>query len=301
MSSKKDKKVVFITGCSSGFGYLAARRLARDGHVVYATMRDVSTRNKGVKEDLEQFASESDPSLEIKVVECDVLDVSSVNAAVQAMVDSEGRVDVLVNNAGYGLIGPVECAPEDKIRHQFDTNVFGVIRTIKAVLPHMRARRSGLIINVSSVGGRLGIPLEGIYCATKFAVEGLSEALLGECYLFGINVTLLEPHAFGTGFMGRSLKLVAEPSETGEYSGPFGYFTENITKFVHKKSDPREVADKISWIVKQKNPPFRVPVGPNARRDSTFAKIIKPLTLQKMAARMYGMKDLFKKVPRDSG
>ncbi|MHA1849423.1 MAG: SDR family oxidoreductase [Promethearchaeota archaeon] len=292
---KRDKgKVIMITGSSSGFGYLTAKKLASDGHHVYATMRDISTRNAKKKGELEAFAD--DDKLFLKVLECDVNDTGMVEKTVKSILGDEEKIDVLINNAGYGLIGPVEFASDDAIYQQFNTNVFGYIRTIRAVLPAMRARRSGLIINVSSVGGRLSIPLEGIYCASKFAVEGLSEALLSECYLFGINVTVIEPHIFGTNFLSRSLKKVAEPSETGDYQVPFDYFIKNMENFVNPKSNPQEVANKISWVVRQKNPPFRVPVGKNARRDILFSKLIKPLTLQKLAAKMYGLGDLFKKM-----
>ncbi|MBD3185514.1 SDR family NAD(P)-dependent oxidoreductase [Candidatus Bathyarchaeota archaeon] len=291
-----DGKVVFITGTSSGFGFLTAKQLARDGHVVYATMRDIQSRNKDAKDELEAFGGDVEGN--IHVLEVDVLKDDQVRAAVQAMIAAEGRIDVLVNNAGYGLIGPVESASDEAILHQFDTNVFGYIRTIRAVLPHMRDQRSGHIINVSSVAGRLGIPMEGLYCATKFAVEGLSESLVGECYLFDIKVTVIEPHTFKTDFLKGSLKPVSDPGRTGEYEGVFKYFLDNMENFASDKSDPQQVADKISSVIGKRKPPFRAPVGPHARRDSFFAKLLSPLRLQKIASKMYGMKELFEKIPK---
>nr|MDO8085908.1 SDR family oxidoreductase [Candidatus Sigynarchaeum springense] len=294
MTTQTASKVVFITGTSSGFGYHTAKQLARDGHKVYAGMRDTGTRNKEKKAEFEAFAKEGNFS--IKVLDCDVIDTASVNAAVKAVIDAEGRVDVLVNNAGYGIYGPLEAYDDAKARHAFDTNVYGYVRTIRAVMPHMRKQRSGLIINISSVLGKLGLPVMGFYNATKFAVEGLSEALLGECYLFGINVSVVEPHMFNTNFAGPSAKMMADPGETGEYEKAFRLLLEKQGNLVNPKSGPEEVARKISWVVKQKKPPFRVPVGKNARRDMFFAKLLGPLTLQKIAAKMYGLGEAFKKI-----
>ncbi len=294
MGKPTAKKVVFITGTSSGFGYQTVKQLARDGHKVYASMRDASTRNKAKKDELENFGKEG--NLHVKVLECDVMDTASVEAAVKAVVDAEGRVDVLVNNAGYGIYGPLESYDDDKARHAFDTNVYGYIRAIRAVMPHMRKQRSGLIVNVSSVLGQLGLPVMGFYNATKFAVEGLSEALLGECYLFGINVSVVEPHMFNTNFAGPSAKYMADPGETGEYEKAFRLLLEKQGNLVNPKSGPDEVARKIAWVVGKKKPPFRVPVGKNARRDMFFAKLLDPLMLQKIAAKMYGLGEAFKKI-----
>lgn len=287
-------KVIFLTGTSSGFGYHAARQLARDGHVVYASMRDTATRNKEKKEELESFGKEND--LHVKVLDCDVMDTASVDAAIGAVIDAEGRVDVLVNNAGYGIYGPLESYDDAKAKHAFETNVYGYIRAIRAVMPRMRQQRSGLIINVSSVLGQLGLPVMGFYNATKFAVEGLSEALLGEGYLFGIKVVVVEPHMFHTNFAGPSAKLMADPSATGEYEKAFTLLLEKQGNLVNPNSGPEEVARKISWVIRQKNPPFRVPVGKNARRDMFFAKLLDPLMLQKIAAKMYGLGEAFKRM-----
>ncbi len=294
MAKQPAPKVIFITGTSSGFGYHTAKQLARDRHKVYASMRDTGTRNKVKKDELENFGKEG--NLHVKVLECDVMDTASVDAAVKAVVDAEGRIDVLVNNAGYGIYGPLEAYDDAKARDAFDTNVYGYVRAIRAAMPHMRKQRSGLIINVSSVLGQLGLPVMGFYNATKFAVEGLSEALLGEGYLFGIKVSVVEPHLFNTNFAGPSAKMMAEPGETGEYEKAFRLLLEKQGNLINPKSGPEEVARKISWVVKQKNPPFRVPVGKNARRDMFFAKLLDPLMLQKIAAKMYGLGEAFKKI-----
>ncbi|MHA1370180.1 MAG: SDR family oxidoreductase [Promethearchaeota archaeon] len=288
------KKVIMITGCSSGFGKLTAKTLASRGHRVYATMRDIETRNRSSRSELESIASEQ--GYDLQVLECDVTSSNSVNDAIKTIIETDKRIDVLVNNAGYGLFGPVEYGDQDKIKTLFETNFFGYVRTINAVLPYMRKARDGLIINVSSVMGKIGLPFEGYYCASKFAVEGLSESLVGECYLFGIKVVVVEPHAYSTNFSKRSLKFLADPEVCGEYGAAFRTFIENIDKAINPKGSPQEVADKIAWVVSKKNPPFHVPVGKNARRDIFFGKILSPLTLQKIAARMYGMSGIFKRI-----
>lgn len=281
-------KVIFITGCSSGFGYLTAKTLAKKGYKVYASMRNVETRNKGKKEELESFSANEGKFL--KVVECDVLSVNSVNAAIKTVVDAEGRIDVLVNNAGYALYGPIELAEEKDVKKMFDTNVYGYVRTIRAVLPHMRAQRSGQIINVSSIMGEVGLPYCGYYNATKFAVVSLSEALLGECYLFDINVSIIEPVGFGTDFLGRSMKLTSDPDEDTEYKRTYGYFIKNIDKF-GGKSNPQQVADKIAWMVKKGKTPFRVPVGRFARAGTFLDKWLHPRSTQKLVSSIYGFKE----------
>lgn len=230
----------------------------------------------------------------MRVIECDVTDDASVTTAVKTIIDEKGHVDVLVNNAGYGIYGPLECFDEPVIKDAFDTNVLGCIRTIRAILPGMRERRSGHVINVSSVLGKLGLPVMGFYNATKFALEGLSEALLGEGYLSNIKVSVVNPHMFATDFAGRSMKLVCDPASSGEYEKAFSTFLAKQSNLINPKSGPIEVARKIAWLVERKNPPFRVPVGKNARRDMFFARWMPPLRLQRIAAMLYGMGDVFK-------
>jgi len=294
MAKQPRSKVVFITGCSSGFGYHTARELALKGHRVYASMRDTESRNKAKKEELEAFAEEKKRF--VKVLDCDIMSTASVEAAIKAVTGAEGRIDVLVNNAGYGVYGPLEYYDDEKARHAFDTNVFGYIRAIRAVMPHMRKQRSGHIINVSSVLGRLGLPVMGYYNATKFAVEGLSESLLGEAYLFNINVSVVEPHMFATNFAGSSMKKMSEPADTGEYQQAYKALLEKQGNLINPKSGPQEVGKKIAWLVGKSKPPFRVPVGKHARRDMFFARFMNPLALQKIAAKLYGLGDAFKKM-----
>lgn len=185
--------VVLITGCSSGFGMLAAVEFARRGDVVYASMRD--TLKSG---SLLDAAKEAGTSL--RVVPLDVTDAASVSAAVADVAAREGRIDVLVNNAGLGMHGPVEEAEEDEVERLFETNVFGLLRMTRAVAPHMRAQGSGAIVNVSSVAGKVSSPFGGLYAATKHAVEALSDALYYELHPFGVRVAVVEPGGFETRF-----------------------------------------------------------------------------------------------------
>ena len=183
--------VVLVTGCSSGFGKLTALEFARRGNQVFATMRDTSKDGA-----LREGAKEANVSLE--VLQLDVNVRASVEAAVAEVISRAGRIDVLVNNAGIGTGGPIEDFDDDEVAALFETNVFGVIRTTRAVLPHMRAQRSGAIVTVGSLAGKVTGPYGGIYSATKHAVEALSDALYFELHPFGIRVVLIEPGGFET-------------------------------------------------------------------------------------------------------
>ena len=190
--------VVLITGCSSGFGRLAAVEMARRGDVVFASMRDLSKAG-GLRGD----ADEAGVSLEI--VELDVTHRHSVDAAVSQVLTKAGRVDVVVNNAGIGLWSPVECYSDEELTAAFETNVFGVHRVTRAVLPAMREQRSGTIVLISSVSGFFTWPFGGVYCATKHAAEALYDALYFELRPFGIQVVIIEPGSFATELVNNNL------------------------------------------------------------------------------------------------
>ena len=181
---------VLITGCSSGFGFEAALVFARHGDRVFATMRDPAAGAE-----LQRTAH--DEGLRVDVLRLDVGDLPSITAAV-ATATATAPLDVLVNNAGIELRSPIEDASEDDVRRQFDTNVFGPLRMIRAVLPGMRARRSGTIVNVSSIAGIVARPYGGLYAASKHALEAISEALHFEVQPFGVRVVLIEPGQYGT-------------------------------------------------------------------------------------------------------
>ncbi len=192
MSSPIPSQTVFITGCSSGIGRATAKLFQRNGWKVVATMRDPGQEKELVKLD------------DTLVLPLDVNDQASVNTAVQAALAHFGKIDVLVNNAGYALMGAFENATEEQIQRQFDTNVFGLMRVTRAFLPHFRQRKAGLIINVASMAGRLPIPFMSVYNGSKWAVQGFSECLTYELAPFNIQVKIVEPGAVDTAFFGRS-------------------------------------------------------------------------------------------------
>jgi NAD(P)-dependent dehydrogenase (short-subunit alcohol dehydrogenase family) len=180
-------RVAVVTGTSSGIGFETVLTLARNGFYTYATMRNLK-KSTSIKEIANKEA------LPLKVIEVDVDDDLSAKNAIQEITSEKQRIDILVNNAGYGLIGPIEDIPiEEDIKPQFETNLYGVVRVTQQVLPIMRRKKSGRIINVSSIGGIVGYPFSAAYCSTKFALEGLSESLSYEVDQFGIKVILIEP------------------------------------------------------------------------------------------------------------
>jgi NAD(P)-dependent dehydrogenase (short-subunit alcohol dehydrogenase family) len=191
MGSDTNKKVVLITGASTGFGRLASEALAGRGHTVFATMRDPAGRNATHAEALRSFASSEGRALH--VLDLDVTQEPSVNRAIQQALDDAGRIDVVINNAGIAAIGMTEAYTVEQIQQLFDVNVFGAARVNRAVLPAMRRQRSGLLIHVSSVAGRLVAPCMAAYCASKFALEAIADAYRFELSPFGIDSVLVEP------------------------------------------------------------------------------------------------------------
>ena len=191
--------VWFVTGCSSGFGKILCEELLRSGKKVVATARNIAQL-----ESLKPLAKSKDQLL---ILPLDVTNASQIQAAKDAAIACFDRIDVLVNNAGYGVMGALEEVSEKEIRENFDTNVFGLMEVTRAFIPQFRKQKSGFIFNLSSVAGMVGLPGAGIYAATKFAVEGFSEALAGELAPFGVKLVILQPGAFRTDFANRSLKV----------------------------------------------------------------------------------------------
>lgn len=183
---------VIITGSSSGFGYLAAAAFAERGWQVWATLRDSETRNAGVADELRSLPGT------VEVLDMDVTDAASVDRAIHTVIADDGNVDVLINNAGVMYVGHTEAYSVEQAHRQMDVNYYGMIRATQAVLPHMRRAGSGLIINTSSVAGRVAWPYMGTYAATKFAVEAYSQALRYEMAPFGVDVAVVEPGPFPT-------------------------------------------------------------------------------------------------------
>jgi NADP-dependent 3-hydroxy acid dehydrogenase YdfG len=243
-------KVWFITGASGGFGYDLAEYLLAAGATVVATARKPET--------LDALTAKY-PKTALKLA-LDVTKQEQVDAALKAALTWFGRIDVLVNNAGYGMVGAIEESAPSEFGPMFDTNVFGLVRMTQAVLPHMRERKSGHIVNLSSIGGLVGIAGFGMYNATKFAVEGLSEALFHELKPLGIKVTIVEPGPFRTEFLGRSNTPAAKRIE--DYDQSVGQTRKYAADHNGKQpGDPKRAVAAIVKAVDSATPPLRLLLG----------------------------------------
>lgn len=250
--------VILITGASSGFGRLTALAFARRGETVYATMRDPEQGHG-----LQDAASAED--LEIDLLELDVTDTQTVHAAVKHILTGEGRIDVLVNNAGIHIPGALEDMPEADLRRVMDTNFFGVINMTRAVLPAMRKQKSGRIIMISSVGGVISRAVDAIYCASKWALEGMSEGLRYEVARFGIKVSVIEPGVFRTE-IGSKYRTSPDYPQASPYSDLLEFRIGKVAEAVKGGDDPQLVADLIVDVANRDNPEFRYPAGQQAEK-----------------------------------
>jgi NAD(P)-dependent dehydrogenase (short-subunit alcohol dehydrogenase family) len=253
LSSAKDR-IAIVTGSSSGIGYEISLTLARNGLLTYATMRNL---NKA--ENIKSVATKE--NLHVRVKQLDVTDDTSVKNAIQAISSETGRIDVLVNNAGYGLNGALEDLAMDEIKTQYETNVFGLIRTTQAVLPIMRKQKTGIIVNISSGAGRFGFPGGSAYVSTKFAVEGLSESMSYELEPFGIRVVIVEPGVIRTNF-GNGL-IVARKSQdpNSPYSQIMQKMVSSFEEMMKNASSPNLVAQVVLNAVRDENPNLRYLAG----------------------------------------
>jgi NAD(P)-dependent dehydrogenase (short-subunit alcohol dehydrogenase family) len=257
-------RVWFITGASRGFGALIAAEALRNGDAVVATARDPAT----VTARLGQHAR-------LLATRLDITHESEAHEAVAEAVKQFGRIDVLVNNAGYGLLGAIEEASAAETERLFATNVFGLLNVTRAVLPHMRRQRAGHIMNLSSVGGYSAYPGWGVYGATKFATEGISEALSAELAPLGIHVTVVEPGFFRTDFLDDA-SLVRTALEIDDYSETVGKTRGHAADVNHKQpGDPRKLAKAFIQLAAAANPPIRLPLGSDtvARIESKNAHV----------------------------
>jgi NAD(P)-dependent dehydrogenase (short-subunit alcohol dehydrogenase family) len=246
----KDTLVWFITGCSSGFGRELAKLVLGRGYRAAITAR--SPHSVG---DLVEGHGDR-----ATVLKLDVTDARQVAAAVREPESTVGQIDVLVNNAGYGMLGAVEESAEEEVRAIFETNFFGLARMIHAVLPGMRQRRKGFIVNISSVGGLVGLTGVGYYNSTKFAVEGLSEGLAKEVEPLGIKVLIVEPGPFRTDWAGRSMRLAR--TEIVDYADTAGARRRTITGNSGRQAgDPARAAEAILKAVESPNPPLHLVLG----------------------------------------
>ncbi len=247
------KKTVLITGASSGFGKLIAKKFQSEGWNVVATMRSPQKETE-----LNQLDN-------VLVTELDVTKPNTIDNAIKEATDKFGTIDVLVNNAGLGIAGPLEGIDNDEIRNQMDVNLFGPINTMKAVLPQMRAKKSGTIINVSSIGGRVAFPYFSVYMASKHALEGLTDSMQYELDPFGIRLKLVEPGVFKTAFGENSTQ--SETSNMADYHETNKKFYDKFFKTEGSSlddGDPQQVADAVYEAVTDNSEQLRYPVGASA-------------------------------------
>jgi NAD(P)-dependent dehydrogenase (short-subunit alcohol dehydrogenase family) len=240
------KQVVLITGSSTGFGRLMSETLARHGHTVFATMRDPAVRNATNAAEIREFAKKE--SLPLHVLELDVTDDVSVEQAVRSAVEQAGRIDVAINNAGYGISGLMEATTTEQAQQVMNTNFFGCVRVNRAVLPYMRRQRSGLLVHISSGAGRLVIPGFGFYCATKFAMEALGEAYHYELAGQGIESSIVQPGAYQTAVFGNFV-IAADKARTDTYGAANQIADKLGVALTSTAGNAQEVADAVLRIV----------------------------------------------------
>ncbi|TDP03162.1 oxidoreductase [Flavobacterium sp. 245] len=251
---KNDKKTWFITGTSQGIGLVLVKQLLAQGFNVVATARNVDSVKKAVGNSSDQFLP----------LQVNLISEESVKQAITSAIEQFGSIDYLVNNAGYGLIGGIEESSDLEVRANFDVNVFGLLNVTRAVLPHMRAEKFGHIINLSSVFGLIAGAGWGIYCGTKFAVEGISEALAQEVKPFGINVTIIEPGYVRTNFLNTS-SLITAANPIEEYTSIREGVRAHQNDIPGKQpGDPDKVAELIIKVTQNPEPPLRLLTGSDA-------------------------------------
>lgn len=246
------KNVWFITGASSGFGRAFAEYAIGAGYHVIAT-----ARRKDKLDELKAIAPDK-----IEIIQMDVTNNEQIGEAVKLAIEKLGQVDVLINNAGYGILGAVEETPEADLREQLETNFFGAVAVTKALLPYFRDQRKGAIVNISSMGGQMSFAGFGAYSASKFALEGLSEALDAELKPYGIKVLIVEPGAFRTELAGSAMKRMPEMEAYSETVGNTRAFANNMHHT--QEGDPTKAARAIDEALKAENTPLRLVLGLDA-------------------------------------
>lgn len=251
------RKVILITGASSGFGKATAELLAAKGHIVYGTSRNQVMHDK------------------IHFLQIDVRDANTITKNIAQLIEKEGHIDVLINNAGMGIGGALELASQEEIRIQMETNFMGCVNMCQKVLPYMRKQGYGKIINLSSIGGVMGLPYQGFYSASKFAIEGFSEALSAEVKGFGITVSMVEPGDFATNFTASRKNSIAT-QEDPEYGPIFKRSLSIIEEEENGGLKPEILAQTIVKIVECKKPKLRYVVANLEQRLSVLLKKLLP-------------------------
>jgi NAD(P)-dependent dehydrogenase (short-subunit alcohol dehydrogenase family) len=261
--------VALVTGASSGIGLACASRLASRGYRVYGTTR-------------RELASTAFPFAMLRL---DVTDKDSVQRGIQSIVSREDRLDIVVNNAGFGLAGPVEFTSDEEARRQFDVNFFGVLRVCRAALPIMRRQRSGCIVNIGSIGGLIAIPYQPIYSASKFALEGFTEALRYEARAFGIRVVLIEPGDHRTEFTRNRQISGRLPDEA--YRASFRAALSRMESDEQNGAGPEKIAALVERVVRLRHPRLRYTAGPASQRVAVWLKRVLPHSLFEFGMRRY--------------
>src|SRR5712691_10267560 len=265
-------QTILVTGSTSGFGRLTVETLARQGYRVFAGMRAAAGKNAPAAEELRALAQRE--QLALHLVDIDVTDDASVEQAIKAIIGATNRLDVVVNNAGVSYSGPLEAFTLEQVRQQFETNVFSVLRVNRAVLPQMRKQGSGLLLQIGSIVGRLGMPFLGLYGATKFALEGLTESYRSELAPFGIDAAIIEPGTFPT-TTSANRQVAADAEHLALYQAAMNAFT--VPFYTENRSatppDPQEVADTIAHVIAQPagERPLRTVVATVAQRQAPQA------------------------------
>lgn len=252
----KDKKTVLVTGCSSGIGYATCFVFARNNFATYGSVRDLSKAER-----IQEITNRE--KLPLKIIRLDVNEDESIRIAIQKIISDSGRIDILINNAGYGMFGPIEEISIEEIKEQFETNFFGTIRLIKAIVPIMRKQRKGTIVNISSMVGRFGVPLNAAYVSSKFALEGLSESISFELQEFGIKVILVEPGVIQTDFF-QNLKIRGNDTKS-----PYNKLMDKRIAFLkaamkNSVSSSDQVANTILHAANSRDPDMRYVIGNDA-------------------------------------
>ncbi len=263
----KEKRVVLVTGASSGIGLACATHLAGRGYRVYGTSRRPGTGQAG-----------------IAMLVADVTDDHSVQQAVAAVLEREGRLDIVVNNAGMGIAGPVENTSIEQAKWQLEVNFFGAFRVCRAVLPALRSQRSGYIVNIGSIGGLIAIPYQAMYSASKFALEGLSESLRMEVRPFGVKVVIIEPGDHKTAITENRTQMAGG---TDAYSQSFQAALARTAHDEQSGPGPEQIARLLYRIVNTRNPRLRYTIGPATQRAAVWLKRFLPYSVTEYSMRSY--------------
>ncbi len=257
------EEIAVVTGSSTGIGFETSLTLARNGFYTYATMRMLEG-SRG-SEQITDIAKRE--NLPLQVIQLDVDNDKSVSDAINTIVKDKGRIDIVINNAGYALAGPFEETSTEEMKTQFETNFFGAVRVMQATVPIMRKQRRGKIVNITSMGGRIAVPLDSMYHGTKFALEGVSESLQYELEPFGIKIILIEPGAVGSNFW-KNLKIASKTSSHDNIDSPYKQIVNNVSESFKQMQQntihPSEVANVILQAVLSDSPDFRYVVGKDA-------------------------------------